>query len=154
MWRPQHLMASSKEQDIISDRYRQAPVTLANGARYRTDAFNGKAVAGPGSIQKVCICRPRFRRCFRISSTRTAAPSFVRTLPFFTPLPSQSLEQGRLWLSRYCAARCFAWGKPDILHHVTQAPSDAVVFDIAWLEAFQRSFRSIIQASGYCQAIE
>ena len=71
---------------------------------------------------------------------RADGPSFARARPIFTPVPTQGLEQGRLWLTRYCAARSFAWGKPEILEHVARCSSDAAFFEIARMDAFKHGF--------------
>ena len=71
---------------------------------------------------------------------RAEGPSFARARPLFIPVPTQSLEQGRLGLSRYCAARSFAWGKPEILEHVALCSSDAAFFQIGRMDGFKRGF--------------
>lgn len=64
-------------------------------------------------------------------------------------MPTQSLEQDRLWLSRYYATRSFVWGKPDILEHVAPCSSDLALFRIARMDAFQRAFWANPVYGGY-----
>ncbi|KAI9782030.1 MAG: hypothetical protein M1816_002018 [Peltula sp. TS41687] len=101
-----------------------------------SQAFQG---ASKGSLR---LMKKKETLCYSLSSSssafhqdkmqpiRSQGPSFRRAQASFTPVPTDGCDVGGLWLTRYCALRCFGSGKPRVMELISVCDSDAALFQV------------------------